>query len=152
METQEKVGFVVRAIAWLIDMAILWFISIVLIFLFAGATGLAESASGGFFGFLGVALASAIVVINFLAQFLYFGYFWSRSGQSLGMNVMNARVIRRNGQPLSFVRAGLRGTVGYYISSLVFFLGYLWALFDTDSETWHDKIFDTWVVLNKWVG
>ena len=37
--------------------------------------------------------------------------------------------------------AGLRGTLGYYISSLVFYLGFLWMLFDEQQETWHDKIF-----------
>jgi uncharacterized RDD family membrane protein YckC len=29
---------------------------------------------------------------------------------------------------------------------LLFGLGYIWAAFDANNETWHDKIFDTWVV------
>jgi uncharacterized RDD family membrane protein YckC len=40
----------------------------------------------------------------------------------------------------------LRGSLGYWISAVIFYLGYLWALWDNESETWHDKIFDTWVV------
>ena len=40
-----------------------------------------------------------------LFQFLYFGYFWSRNGQSLGMNLVNIRVRRRGeGDAISFWR------------------------------------------------
>ncbi len=42
--------------------------------------------------------------------------------------------------------AAFRGTLGYYISGLVFSLGFIWAAFDSRKETWHDKLFDTWVV------
>ena len=62
------------------------------------------------------------------------------------MKLTNVRVVRRNSDAkISFLRGGLRGTLGYYISGLLFSLGYLWALFDGNKETWHDKIFDTWV-------
>ncbi len=148
----EKVGFGIRWLAWLIDMALLWAASAALLFIFAGTTAIMDATSSGLVNFMTSAFALLLVAVNFLLQFLYFGFFWSRSGQSLGMKMMNARVIRQNQEGLSFVRGGLRGTVGYYISSLVFWLGYLWALFDKDGETWHDKIFDTWVVRNKWVG
>jgi uncharacterized RDD family membrane protein YckC len=37
----------------------------------------------------------------------------------------------------------LRGTVGYWISGLVFGLGFIWAAFDGRKEAWHDKLFDT---------
>lgn len=149
----EKIGFVPRLVAWLIDAAVVWVASVLILFLFAGSTGLAESTSSGLLRFLSSGLALLLVGVSFLLQFLYFGFFWSRGGQSLGMKIMNARVVRQNtGGGLSFFRAGLRGTVGYYISSLVFSLGYLWALFDANNETWHDKIFDTWVVRNVWVG
>lgn len=43
-------------------------------------------------------------------------------------------------------RAALRGTAGYWISGLIFGLGYLWAACDENQETWHDKVFDTWIV------
>ena len=37
-------------------------------------------------------------------------------------------------------------SLGYYISGLLFSLGYIWAIFDPNKEAWHDKLFDTWVV------
>ena len=43
-------------------------------------------------------------------------------------------------------RGGFRGTIGYWISGLIFGLGFIWAAFDQDKEAWHDKLFDTWVV------
>ena len=64
------------------------------------------------------------------------------------MKLRNMKVVRRDDEPLSFVRAGLRGTVCYWISSLIFNLGFIWAAFDEEKETWHDKIFDTWVVID----
>jgi uncharacterized RDD family membrane protein YckC len=83
----------------------------------------------------------------FIFQFLYFGYFWSTSGQSIGMKLLNIKVIRQGeGELLSFFGAAFRGTLGYAISGLVFGLGFIWAAFDGNKETWHDKIFDTWVV------
>jgi len=56
------------------------------------------------------------------------------------------KVVRQDGGELSFLTAGLRGSLGYWISSLLFNLGFLWAAFDQEKETWHDKIFKTWVV------
>jgi uncharacterized RDD family membrane protein YckC len=47
---------------------------------------------------------------------------------------------------MSYVRAALRGTVGYWISGFIFGLGYIWAAFDSDKEAWHDKLFDTSVI------
>jgi uncharacterized RDD family membrane protein YckC len=79
-------------------------------------------------------------------QFVYFGYFWGKDGQSLGMKLVNIKVIHRDSDQISFLRGGLRGTFGYWVSSLIFGLGFLWAAFDAEKETWHDKIFDTWVV------
>ena len=48
---------------------------------------------------------------------------------------------------MTFLRSSLRGTFGYWVSGLIFGLGYLWALIDANNETWHDKIFETWVVV-----
>jgi uncharacterized RDD family membrane protein YckC len=81
-----------------------------------------------------------------LIQFLYYGYFWSRSGQSPGKRLLQARVESSSGGSISFIRAGLRGTLGYWLSGLLFGLGFIWAIFDANNETWHDKIFGTRVV------
>lgn len=148
MDTVNNAGFGTRAIAWLIDMIAMGILSFVLTLLFSGFISIGEAADGGLFGFLFGAASLLLVAINFFLQFLYFGYLWSKSGQSFGMIAMNIRVTRQDGHSLvSFFRGGLRGTIGYWISGVIFGLGYLWAFFGDRHETWHDKIFDTWVIV-----
>ncbi len=112
-----------------------WILSIVL------------GALGGSDGFVLGLLAAIVFFVALFLQFIYYGYLWSKDGQSLGMKLMNIKVVRRHhsGESISFLRAGLRGTFGYWLSALVFGLGYLWEVLDVDKETRHDKIFDTWV-------
>jgi uncharacterized RDD family membrane protein YckC len=148
MEKLENAGFGMRLLAWLIDMAALFILSFILVLLFSGVVTVGEQTGSALLGFLTTATALLLVAINTLLQFLYFGLLWSRSGQSLGMIATNIRVARPDGHALaSFLRAGLRGSIGYWISGLVFGIGYLWALIDANNETWHDKIFDTRVVI-----
>jgi uncharacterized RDD family membrane protein YckC len=84
--------------------------------------------------------------ILILLQFIYFGYLWSSSGQSVGMKLLEIRVDDSGGGKVSFLRAGLRGTLGYAVSGFFFGLGFIWAAFDANGEAWHDKIFATRVV------
>lgn len=143
----DKAGFLARFIAWLLDdifMAVLAFFTALIL---GGLAGLTASTESSFLGFISAGLTALLIIVMLLFQFIYFGYFWSRNGRSLGMRLLGMKVVRRSAdEELSFVRAGLRGTLGYWFSGLIFALGYLWALIDQDRETWHDKIFDTWVV------
>lgn len=140
-----RAGFLSRFIAFLVDGIALSVISWVLSLLAAPFLGVAQSTDSGLIAvFLGGVGFLLFIILLFL-QFFYFGWLWSKSGQSLGMRVVNIRVARRDGTPLSFLRAGLRGTIGYWISGLLFGLGFLWAAFDSRKEAWHDKMFDTGV-------
>jgi uncharacterized RDD family membrane protein YckC len=148
VEKLEKAGFGSRLLAWLIDMVAIGILSFVITLLFAGVLSMGEATDSGFLGFLFGATALLLAAVNLVLQFLYFGFLWSRSGQSLGKIAMNIRVTRQDELTLlSFFRAGLRGSVGYWISGAIFFLGYIWALIDSNNETWHDKIFDSTVVV-----
>ena len=148
MEKVENAGFSSRFIAWLIDMAALAILSFILTLIFSGVVTLGSGTDSTILGILTTTAAFLLAAINLVLQFLYFGLLWNRSGQSFGMTVMNIRVNRPDGQTLpSFLRAGLRGSIGYWISGLIFGLGYLWALFDSNNEAWHDKIFNTRVVV-----
>jgi uncharacterized RDD family membrane protein YckC len=148
VEELEKAGFLMRLMAWLIDSAAITILSFVIVLLFSGVVTIGERSGSGFIDFFAGVTAFLLAGVNLILQFLYFGFLWSRDGQSFGMKAANIRVVRQDGFTFpSFFRAGLRGSVGYWISGLIFGLGYFWALFDSDSETWHDKIFDTWVVV-----
>ena len=90
---------------------------------------------------------------EFLVQFAalvvpigYNWYFWTRrNGQTPGKFATGIRVIKVDGSPIGDVDAVIRA-IGYQVSSLVCGLGYIWAFFDKDNQTWHDKLARTYVV------
>jgi len=142
----NRAGFLARFLAFLIDNIALSVIAWLLSLLLVPFVSAADQSSSTLFGLIAGTVGMVIAFILLLLQFLYFGWLWSTSGQSLGMRVTNIRVVRRDGSALSMVRAGLRGTVGYWISGLIFGLGFIWAAFDGRKEAWHDKLFDTAVL------
>lgn len=83
--------------------------------------------------------------ISTLLALIYFTILIGESGQTLGKRLLGVRVIRTDGTSVSFGRA-LGRALGYYVSSLFFSLGFLWAAFDRRNQTWHDKLVDTLVV------
>ena len=87
----------------------------------------------------------AAIVLSAILFFLYFTLLTAESGQTLGKMVMGVRVVRTDGTNLSHTRAFVR-SFGYILSSAIFWLGFLWALWDRRKQTWHDKIADTMVV------
>jgi uncharacterized RDD family membrane protein YckC len=144
----NKASFLQRSAAWLIDQAILSIIYSLAAVAIGAVIG-AYANSG--IGVPGLVLAPSVIgfwLAPMFGHFLYFGYLWSRRERSIGMGVMNIRVVKPDGHLLSFVMAGLRGSLGYFLSGLIFGLGYLWFFVDKQQETWHDKIFNT-VVLKQ---
>lgn len=79
----------------------------------------------------------------------YNWYFWTRrDGQTPGKFAMGIQVVKADGSPISDIDAVIRA-IGYQVSSLVFGLGYLWAIFDKNRQTWHDKLARTYVVRKR---
>lgn len=72
-------------------------------------------------------------------------FFWAMMGQTPGKWAMGLRVIRTDGRPLSVWRSILR-YLGYWVSALPLFLGFIWIVFDKKRQGWHDKIADTCVI------
>ena len=78
------------------------------------------------------------------STFLFYYWFWTHGGQTLGMRAWRLKVIdaRLDGTPPHFLRCVLR-FVGAFFSVSVFGLGYIWVLFDPNRDTWHDRISNT---------
>ncbi len=74
----------------------------------------------------------------------YFTFFHGTWGQTIGKMIFGLRVVRTDGQPLSFSRA-LARTLGYFLSALPFSLGFLWVGLSSDKRAWHDTLTDTMV-------
>jgi len=67
------------------------------------------------------------------------------SGQTLGKRIMGLRVVGPDGDSPGILRALLRETIGRFCSAIVCMLGYLWVLWDSEQQAWHDKIAGTHV-------
>ncbi|SFR41288.1 Uncharacterized membrane protein YckC, RDD family [Marinobacter daqiaonensis] len=80
-----------------------------------------------------------------LVLYLFFAYFWTRTGQTLGMQVWRIRVETHYGRSISWTQALIRFLTGI-ASWLLLGLGYFWMLWDDTSETWPDKASGTQVV------
>ncbi|NWJ46654.1 MAG: RDD family protein [Chloroflexi bacterium] len=98
---------------------------------------------GELWGFLGV--VGGFGLLATLLCLAYSVYFTAR-GATPGKKVFGIKVVRQDGSTPGFGAALLRQTVGYFISSTVFMLGFLWAVFDKYGQGWHDKLAKTYVV------
>ncbi len=139
-EMNEKAGFFIRFIAYMID-SVLLTIAIGII----GAIALAGSLA--FVNNQTVALAISLLswVIMLIIYFGYFIYFYGTSGQTLGKKMLNIKVVSTDGTPLTY-KKGLLRVIGYIIASIPIYIGFIWMLFDENKQNWEDKIANTYVV------
>ncbi len=77
-----------------------------------------------------------------LISLLYFAWFWTHGGQTLGMKTWKVRVYSAAGGPLSARQASLRFLLSVLSLSLAG-AGFLWALIDREKLTLHDRWSDT---------
>jgi uncharacterized RDD family membrane protein YckC len=76
----------------------------------------------------------------------YFVYFHGTTGQTPGDAALSIRVVGKDdGEVIGYGRAFIRWLVSL-ISGLVFLLGYLWMLWDSEKQTWHDKAANSVVI------
>ena len=97
---------------------------------------------------LGMVLGSTNTggIVGFLIGVGYQWYFLTQqNGQTVGKKLMGIRVIKVNGEPLTPVDVLIR-YIGYFINSAIILLGWIWALFDSNRQGWHDKLAGTYVI------
>lgn len=95
-------------------------------------------------------VAILVFLLCALAAFVYYPFFEGRpAGQTLGKRALGIRVVRQsNGAPLGYGLAIWR-TVVRIVDYLPFYLGLLWAIWDPQHQTFHDKIAGTLVVRSE---
>jgi uncharacterized RDD family membrane protein YckC len=76
----------------------------------------------------------------------FYGLFWTRRGQTLGMQSWRLRVEREDGRLLGWGDV-LRRLAAALLSLLPLGLGFLWILLDRRKRAWHDRLSGTRVVL-----
>jgi len=133
-------GFFSRATAFLIDVfivAMTAFLAIITGFkILSGPNGVSDSFNDMF---IPVYLALLLLASS------YFIFFHGLGGKTVGKMMLGIRVINGEGESIGLWDAFLRW-IGYFISASFLFLGFLWALFDSEGQTWHDKIAGSYVV------
>ena len=75
----------------------------------------------------------------------FFGLFWTRSGQTLGMAAWRIKAERDDGALLTWRDSAVR-LAAAALSWLPAGLGFLWMLVDRDRKTWHDRLSHTRIV------
>lgn len=71
----------------------------------------------------------------FITLYIFFGFFWTKNGQTLGMQVWHIRVQNKDNTTISWKQALLRFLMGT-VSWIAFGLGHLWPIFDGEKRRW----------------
>jgi uncharacterized RDD family membrane protein YckC len=132
-----------RLVAYIVDgILVSVLVTIVAVLLSFGVAAFAVAGADAL-AVLGVVL---VIVAVFAVSLGYFPWFWVKGGATPGMRIFNLRVVRdRDGGPIGWGEALLR-LFGFWVSSLVFYLGFIWILVDKRRRGWHDLIAGTVMV------
>ena len=79
------------------------------------------------------------VALLCVISFFYYAWFWTRSGQTLGMQTWRIQLISNNHQLINWQQALTRALTAL-ISWACVGLGFLWSLFNNKKLTWHDLL------------
>ncbi len=133
----EYVGFWIRFLAFVVDSVLATIIITPVIYAVAGALGYAGAPmpAGYVVSFVQLVLVAAAFIV-----------FWIYRSATPGKMIFHARIADAHTfGPLATGQAIIR-YIGYYISSLPLFLGFLWIAWDRRKQGWHDKIAGTVVI------
>ena len=113
-----------------------------LLFSYGGFLMLFGSLGGQFsFGKLSALVYAATLALFYIQYFALFTVF---GGATPGMMFCELQVIRFDGE-CPTTRQLLVRSLGYVLSAGTFLLGFLWAYWDEDRLTWHDRISRTYL-------
>ena len=146
-------GFWRRMIAFFIDKMVLFCISFFMFLI--GLLALSLGFLSHYREFMPERFAEVTITFVFLyycvtvfISMLYFTYFHGTTGQTFGKMVFGLKVVQATGEKMTLGIGFLRW-VGYIISTVVFYLGFIWIAFDGRKQGWHDKIAGTLVIRVK---
>ncbi|MDH0863758.1 RDD family protein [Mitsuaria sp. GD03876] len=94
-------------------------------------------------------LRPATIAIHWLLPLIVCVVFWSWQGATPGKLVAGLKVVdARSGKRPSPPQAALRW-LGYLVSTIPLFAGFLWARVDAEGRTWHDRLSRTAVLRSR---
>jgi uncharacterized RDD family membrane protein YckC len=133
-------GFWQRFGAAFLDGLLLYLITLVLLLIVYGTSYLDDTTA--YWG-------PASLVISYLVPPFLIVMFWIKKSATPGKMAIAATIVdARTGAKPSTKQFVIR-YLGYGLSTLSLGLGYLWIVFDSRKQGWHDKLADTVVVRRK---
>jgi uncharacterized RDD family membrane protein YckC len=139
-------GYGERLVAYIVDVVIVSVVCLAFVVVGGVVIGLG-SIGGGAGAAIGGGLLLFLVI--FIVSVGYFPFFWARGGATPGMQMFHLFVVRdSDGGPITTGQAILR-LVGYWVSGVVFYIGYIWVFVDKRRRGWHDLIAGTVVVQRR---
>jgi len=134
----------IRIIAYLIDLGIAVFLKELLILYLAQSLDVPTAMSR-----LITILVVMLVCMPIILPLIY-GVFISYFGGTIGKLVTGIEIISaETRERISFKRAFFRTEVGYLISGMLFFLGFIWIAIDKKQRGWHDMAAQTEVIMRR---
>lgn len=82
----------------------------------------------------------------FIIIFMFYAWFWTHGGQTLGMRAWRLRIQNDDGTAINWSQAVLRFMCAM-VSWGLFALGFLWIIVDPKKLAWHDRFSNSKVVL-----
>jgi uncharacterized RDD family membrane protein YckC len=133
----ERVGFLPRFLAEVLDLAAMWLliaVSGVGVWAVMSVAGTSESVT-----------AASVVIVGVTVGVGYWVLLHAHGNQTLGKRAIGAVVTDTRLRPIGYGRA-LGRLVAEIASAIPLNLGYLWPLWDRERQTFHDKLAGTLVV------
>ncbi|NOY83880.1 MAG: RDD family protein [Nitrospirae bacterium] len=135
-------GFIRRAIAYSIDLGIIFILF--LVFIYWGAMGMQSSGS---IDLILLSSTGNLLLLSFVFLYSgYFSFFHAYGGQTPAKMVLRIIVVDKDGLPPSHLRA-LTRSLGLSLSHLFFGLGFLLAIIEPKKRALHDLLTGTQVIL-----
>ena len=135
-----------RLAAMLYDSLLVFAIWIMVGFVVLSAFGLEEARTlEGEVVVMDTLVKNTLFAAMLLSAFLFFGFFWTQSGQTLGMQAWRIRVLRNDGSSISWKQAAIR-FVAAPPSLLLLGLGYWYCLLDPARRSVPDLLSATRIV------
>ena len=94
-----------------------------------------------------ITVGALVMAAGFLVVVFIYLRALGSTGQTWGRRIVGIKVVDADqGTPIGFGRALGRQLFEAFISSWIFYLGFLWMLWDDRNQTWHDKVVNSVVV------
>ncbi len=83
-----------------------------------------------------------------IISFIFYGWFWTHGGQTLGLRAWRLQVLTFDCQPITWLQAFKRFSIAI-VSWGALGLGFLWAIMNEKKHCWHDTLSKTAIFYNS---